>query len=159
MFESYLPQRAIEDVLAGRLPVVLGGEVYHLPVRSIASNRRWVESLTVEMSEMLRAIAASGDDQTALATALMRVGAEQLLDLVLAYDDTEVLPPKEALEEEVKPHEVLAAVIAIRRVQNPLADAGLAAAANAIAGTSSQEPTSLRQKNGASRRPKRSRKG
>ena len=158
MLETFGPERTVEDVLVGRLRVTLGGEVYDLPVRSIASNRRWVESLDTELIGLLVAVSAADDDYRAIASALMGIGAEELLGLVIAYDETHVLPPKEELEETVKPHEVLAAVMGIRRVQNPLADAGLAAALSAIAGMPSPEPTNSPRGNGASRRRKRSTK-
>ncbi len=156
MLDTFGSPRTVEDVLAGRLRVTLGGEVYDLPVRSIASNRRWVESLDAEMGSLLSAINSAGEDYQAIAAALMGIGAEELLDLVIAYDETGVLPPKEVLEETTQPHEALRAVAGIRRVQNPLADAGLAAASSAIAGMSSPALTSSPRTNGTSRRRKSS---
>lgn len=158
MLESFGPERTVEDVLAGRLRVTLGGETYVLPVRSIASNRRWVESLDTDLGGLLAAVNEAGDDLGAISSAFTRIGAEELLGLVLAYDDTGVLPPKDELEETTKPHEALMAVMGIRRVQNPLADAGLAAASSAIVGMPSPEPMSSPRMNGASRRRKHSTK-
>lgn len=158
MLDSFGSPRTVDDVLSGRLRVTLGGEVYDLPVRSIASNRRWVESLDAGMGSLLRAVSAAGEDYQAIASALMGVGAEELLDLVVAYDESHVLPSKDDLEEVVKPHEALLAVVGIRRVQNPLADAGLAAASSAIAGMPSPEPTSSPRTNGTSHRRKSSTK-
>jgi len=158
MLDTFGPERTVEDVLGGRLRVTLGGEVYDLPVRSIASNRRWVESLDAELGGLLVAVSAAGNDYQAIASAMMGIGAEELLGLVIAYDETGVLPPREHLEEIARPHEVLRAVAGIRRVQNPLADAGLAAASSAIAGMSSPAPTSSPRTNGTSRRRKSSTK-
>lgn len=160
MLESFGPERTVEDVLAGRLRVTLGGETYVLPVRSIASNRRWVESLDAEMIGLLVAVSEAGDDITSIMSGFMQIGAEQLLNLVIAYDETGVLPPREQLEEVVRPHETLMAVMGIRRVQNPLADAGLAAMLNTelIAGMQLPAPTNSPPTNGTSRRRKRSTK-
>lgn len=155
MLDEFGPERTVDDVIHGVLRVRLGGETYVLPVRSIASNRRWVESLDAEMGVLLRAITDAGEDYGALTAALLAVGAEQLLDLVIAYDETGLLPPREDLEEITQPHQALMAVIGIRRVQNPLADAGLAAASSAIAGMSSPAPTSSPPTNGVSHRRKR----
>jgi hypothetical protein len=159
MLDSFALSRSVEDVLAGRLRVTLGGEVRDLPVRSIASNRRWVENLDTNMAGLLAAVAAAGDDSGDVARAMMGIGAEDLLSLVIDYDETHVLPPREVLEEMVSPSEALIAVMTIRRVQNPLADAGLAALSTVIAGRRSQEPTSSPPRNGASTRRRRSTKG
>ena len=157
MLESFGPERTVEDVLAGRLRVTLGGQPYVLPVRSIASNRRWVESLDAELGGLMASLSVAGADYSSLTAAFEQVGAEQLLGLVIAYDETGVLPSREDLEETTKPHEALMAVMGIRRVQNPLADAGLAAAgvAPAIAGMSTPALTSSPPTNGTSRRRKR----
>lgn len=160
MLESFGPERTVEDVLAGRLRVTLGGEQYVLPVRSIASNRRWVESLDAEMGSVLVAVIKAGDemDMSGIGNALLRLPISQLLDLVIAYDEAGVLPPKAELEEVTRPHEVLAALHGIRRVENPLADAGLTAISSVIAGMQSPAPTNSPHGNGASRRRKRSTK-
>lgn len=150
MVESLGSERSIDDVLAGRLRVTLGGKEYVLPVRSIASNRRWVEGLDAELGGLLALVSEAGDDYAQLTEAFTSVGAEQLLELVLAYDDDHILPPE--IAEEARPHEVLRAVMDIRRVQNPLADAGLAAMANAIAGMLLPAPTNSPPPSGASKR-------
>lgn len=155
-----LPERRIEDVLAGILRVTLGGETYVLPVRSIASNRRWLESLEAREGALLAAVGTAGNDLEALTAAIVGsdIGAQELLDLVIAYDEDHILPPRDQLEEVARPHELLHAVGDIRRVENPLADAGLAAASSAIGGRPSPVPTSSPPRNGASPRPRRSKK-
>jgi hypothetical protein len=155
MLDPFALERSIEDVLAGRLRVVLGGKAFILPVRSIASNRRWVDSLDAKLSSLLATVSTSGDYAT-LVGAVESIEPENLLDLVIAYDEDGVLPARDELLELARPHELLQALKAIRRVQNPLADVGLVAAFGASAGTPSPASTSSPHRNGASGRRKSS---
>lgn len=156
MLDAFALDRSIEDVLGGRLRVVLGGKEFILPVRSIASNRRWVDSLDAKLGSLLATVSSSGD-YASLVGAVESIEPENLLDLVIAYDEDHVLPARDELLELARPHELLQALKAIRRVQNPLADVGLVAVLGANAGTSSPASTSSPRRNGASAHRKSSR--
>lgn len=153
MSEFEAPARSVEDVLAGRLRLSLGGEVYVLPVRSIAENRVWVESVEARLGAQTAAL-ADATDLAQAALALGAVTAEQMLELVLSYDVSGILPDYETAEAVVRPHELLAAVPLIGRVRHPLADLAVAIAeaeASRMSGLPSA-PMSSSRRNMAGRR-------
>lgn len=141
--ETLLPTRRVEDALAGRVRVTLGGRLYELPVRSIASNRRWVESLDAHLAAVAAAIDAVPDgDYEALDATLAAFGPEGLIELLVSYDEAGVLPPRDELEEIARPAEALFAVLGVRRAAHPLLDVGLAALMAVTPGPASRAPTS-----------------
>jgi hypothetical protein len=111
-----LPERSVEDVLAGRLRIRLGGEWYVLPVLTIGQNREWVESLDAQMQPLLD---GADDGDLNAVVARMQDLSDRLLEFVWSYDRMGVLPPRETLEPDVYPHEALRAVMEVRLAANP----------------------------------------
>ena len=117
---NLLPERSAQDILAGEVHLRLGGHSYTLPVLSIAATRRWQATLEGSLATLFDTIEGSGDDLSAVMTAL--TGATpQMLDAVYAYDTSNVLPPREALEEEATNTDVMVASFTLWVVANPFA--------------------------------------
>ena len=113
LFES---ERTPEDVLGRRYRIRLGGRQYVLPVLTIAENEEWQRSLDGEVQRYL-------DDQDATPGQLLEALAKvDVLGLLYSYDTSGVLPPREEIEREVYPDELLLAAREVRLLANPTAD-------------------------------------
>ena len=145
---SLVPERSVEDILTGRIRLVLGGKPYELPVRSIRANREWQETLQSDLQGLLTAVASAGDDAAGILDHLLAADV-QLLDLLVSYDADGVLPPRDELEGIVRPNELLLAVIGVWRAASPLADIGLVMMNAPASSPSPAEPTSSPPTNGA----------
>jgi len=120
----FAPERSLEDILSGRIRLVLGGQTYVVPVLSIRANREWTEGLEGELAALLDHLTKAGNDSQVIIKHLLTAD-NRLFDLLVSYDKTGVLPPREELEDLVRPHELLIAVMGIWRAASPLADMGL----------------------------------
>lgn len=120
-----LEPRSIEDVFAEIVRIELGGELYTLPVLTIRENREWKRSLEVVIVELLADATAAGDDRGAVLTALA-ADPGPLLDVLVSYDRTGVLPPRDVIEDKATDVGVIRAVMEVWRAANPLVDTGLA---------------------------------
>lgn len=119
-FGGLLPARSVEDVLAERVRVLIGDEVYTLGVLSIAENREWKERMDLELGYLLLRITGSDDGEAILR---MFDGAEQVfLDLLVSYDRQGVLPPRDELERRMTQMGLVRAVLEVWRAARPLAD-------------------------------------
>ena len=149
-----LPERSVEDVLAGRLRLRLGGEWYVLPVLTIGQNREWMESLDAEMQPLLDG--ADDDDLSAIVERMQGL-SDRLLEFVYSYDIKGLLPPREAIEPNVYPHEALRAVLEVRLAANPTLGFALAGVVQDIrAGRPAPSPpTSSSRRSTAGRSRKR----
>jgi hypothetical protein len=113
--------RPAEDVLSRVVRITLGGTEYQLPVRSIRANRDWKERLDSTTTGLLTALDVSEDDLAAIYAALASQ-TDSLIDLLLSYDNSGVLPTRDELEA-IEPDvslDVLAAVREVWRAANPL---------------------------------------
>lgn len=137
MLSGFATERSIGDVLSGRLRLTFGGRVFELPVLSIAANRRWREGLEARLQPI---VDASASDDLETIVAALAVAEEDLLDVLLSYDQDHLLPPRDVLEEMARPHELFRAVMDVRAAANPLLGVGLALAAET---TPSVSPTSM----------------
>jgi hypothetical protein len=119
-FGTLLSERSMEDILAERIRLVIGGEVYDLPVLPIAENRVWKERMDLELGFLLANIAAEEDSDAILG---LFDGSEALfMDLLTSYDTSHVLPPVEVIEANLTPLGVVKAVLEVWRAARPLAD-------------------------------------
>jgi hypothetical protein len=105
-------QRTAQVVLLGRLPLRLGGQTHVLPVLTTGQNAEWQSRLDDSVRPLLP------DDATPVAL-LEAMGAIDLLGFIYSYDINGVLPPREKLEPDVYPHELLWAVQEVRLAANP----------------------------------------
>lgn len=119
-FGELLPPRPVEDILAERVRLTIGGEVIDLPVLTIAENRAWKERSDRELG-LLIALISTEDD---LSVVLERFDGydHTLMDLLLSYDTQGVLPPREELEAGLTPLGLFRAVLEVWRAARPLAD-------------------------------------
>jgi hypothetical protein len=119
-FGSLLPPRSVEDVLAERVRLVIGGEVYDLPVLSIADNRAWKERMDMELGYLLLRVTVEDDGEAILR--LFDSADDLFLDLLVSYDRTGVLPGRDRLEAELTQMALVRAVLEVWRAARPLAD-------------------------------------
>jgi len=135
------PTRSAEDILAGRIRVMLGGAIYQLPVLSRAASRAWREQLDERFAALTADLEAAGDNAGQV---LERLAAETdaLLDMLLLYDQTGALPDRAEIDGTASDAEILRAVIEVWRAANPLAVTLIEAdSATPTSGTSSGLPS------------------
>jgi hypothetical protein len=114
-----VPERTTEDILAGRVRIVLGTIQFALPVLPRAASRRWLEQMDARYAVLVnKLIKADGN----IADIVTEIAAEQdtLYELLLSYDQTHVLPPREEIDEYATDAQVLHAVLEVWRAVNPL---------------------------------------
>lgn len=142
-FRSFLPERAIEDIIAERVRLTIGGEVYSLPAKVVEDNEAWLAGLNTDFSALMNALANAENDTTAVVGLLTR-DPDWLIDHLISYDHTGVLPDKEAIRKTLTPIKLLMAVAEVWRAANPLVDITLAAMSldNLLAITAPAPPAS-----------------
>jgi hypothetical protein len=119
-FTGILPPRSVEDILAERIRLVIGGETYDLPVLPIRENRAWKERMDLELGWLVAKVSSDAD-----ASVILRLfdGSEALfMDLLQSYDTSGVLPPREVIEAGLTPLGLIRAVLEVWRAARPLAD-------------------------------------
>lgn len=125
-FASLLPERSVDDIVAERIRLVIGGEVYDLPVLSITENRAWKERLDLDLGFLLVSISSTHDLEAVLR--LFDAAEVSWLALLKDYDQTGVLPSAEDLESTVTPFGLIKMVLEVWRAARPFAElAGLGA--------------------------------
>jgi hypothetical protein len=126
-----LSERSMEDILAERIRLPIGGQVYDLPVLPIAENRVWKERMDLELGLFLVNIV--NEDDTDAILRLFDQNEALFLDLLVSYDTTHVLPGwtvenekwrfnSEAIEAAVTPLALIRMVLEVWRAARPLAD-------------------------------------
>lgn len=141
MLDVIAPSRSAEDILSRVVRVTIGGQTYELPVRSIRANREWKAGLDARLSHVLARIEASdtAEDSRAALVAALSSQVDDLIDMLIAYDTSGVLPSREAIED-IEPDATLDIVRAVRGVMNAASPLVVAALAR-ISGTRT-EPSS-----------------
>lgn len=118
--EDLLPTRPDEDILAGRVSLVLGGRVHALAVLSIAANREFKEAILARAYELIDLL----DEQTELGALLRRLaqGTDDQLALLERYDTGRVLPPRSWIEANASEEELWAATKEVIAAAFPFVD-------------------------------------
>ena len=151
--------RPAEALLSRTIRFSIGGTEYTLPVRSIKANREWKETVNAGTAGILSGLEASGDNIAALLNVLSNQ-IDPLLDALLSYDQTGVLPSREEIEA-IEPDcslEIVAAVQEVWRAANPLVATAVEQAKTGEAMTNgSSRPTSSPRPSTAGR-PRRSKR-
>lgn len=146
--------RPAGDILSRTVRVQLGGTEYAVPVRSIKANREWIAQVNGQTVALLKGLDSSGDDLGAL-MGLLGNQIDPLIDLLIAYDSTGVLPSRDEIEA-IEPDaslDVLAAVQGVWRAANPLVGTAIESMTTGEAlASASSTPTSSQPPNGAGRR-------
>lgn len=125
-FRSFLPERAIEDIVAERVRLTIGGEEYILPAKVVEDNEAWLASLNADFRGLMDALDKAGDD-TSTIVALLTRDPDWLIDHLISYDHTGVLPDKATIRKGMTPIKLLMAVGEVWRAANPLVDIAAAA--------------------------------
>jgi hypothetical protein len=139
VLDSIMGPRPVEAILAGRARVTLAGQEYVLPDLPNRANREWLASLDELVSSSLTGLDNAGDDIPAILVTL-KGASEALLDALVAYDKSGVLPSRDVLDDTATPSEILYAVMGVWQAANPLV--GIALAGVLPTSTTSSEPTS-----------------
>lgn len=143
-----LPKRSAADIIAGRIRVVLGGQMFVLPVLPRAATHRWLEEMDASWAALGTALEEASDN-TPEVLALLVSQQDRLLGMLRSYDQSNVLPPPEFVDEFATDAEVFLAAIEVWRAANPLA-ASLAEMTATTDGISPEAPsTSLPSMAGA----------
>lgn len=90
IYRSLLPERSVEDVLAGVLRLRLGEGTFPVPVLVIAKADEWRAKLAEEFGQVVGVLEGKTDVAGVLAFAGSH--APTMLKLLRAYDSTGVLP-------------------------------------------------------------------
>jgi hypothetical protein len=151
---SLLPPRSIEDILAERVRLVIGGEVYDLPALVIEKNDEWKASLEADLTGMLAALDEAGNDVGSIVATLSQEPT-RLLNLLRSYDATGVLPDDATIRASMTPIGILRAVLEVWRAANPLVDIAVAGMSlNEVMPKRSRRPTNVSRPNTAGRSAK-----
>lgn len=143
LWPDKLPSRSATDILAGRVRVLLGGKVYDLPVLPRAASRRWLEGLDARFAALGGELEAAGNDTPRILT-LLSTQTEALYELLRSYDQSNVLPPREEIDEVASDTQILRAVLEVWRAANPLAAALAERSEPSTSGTSPEPPITSR---------------
>jgi hypothetical protein len=132
-FAALLPARSLEDILAKRIRLTIGGEVYTLPVLPISENRKWRERYDRELGRFLLLLSAEDDFDAILG--LFDASEVQFLDYLRSYDRLDLfsaeeierrgltgLPSVEVIEAGLDPLGLVQATLEVWRAARPLAD-------------------------------------
>jgi hypothetical protein len=136
---SDMPRRLPGDLLAGRILIALGDQVYQVPTLARGPARRWLEQMDLRFAALVSGL----DDAAAVPEilALLESETEAMLDQLIAYDVTGVLPDRATIDEQASDAQILRAVLEVWRAVHPLAGT-LAAAVSGTSGTSFVPPSS-----------------
>ncbi len=151
-FRSFLPERAIEDIIAERVRLTIGGEEYVLPAKVVEDNEAWLAGLNADFRGLMGALANAENDTSALVGLLTR-DPNWLIDHLLSYDHTGVLPDRETIRKSLTPIKLLMAVAEVWRAANPLVDITLAAVTlDNLMAITAPVPSASSPRTGSSRR-------
>ncbi len=119
-FGSLLSPRPVEDILAERVRLIIGGQAYDLPVLTIRDNRAWRERMDLALARLVIGLSSADDSDTILE---LFDGNEHIwMDLLVSYDHTGVLPPIDEIEAGMTPMGLVRSVLEVWRAARPLAD-------------------------------------
>lgn len=149
-----LPPRSVEDILAERVRLTIGGQEYVLPSLTIDDNERWLAGLEAEFAALMSALDDAGDDMVSIVNTLTG-DTDRLIDRLTDYDVTGVLPDRAAIRAGLTPIGLLRAVGSVWRAANPKVDIALAGLMTpGLRASVSRLPTSRRSPSTASPRAK-----
>jgi len=121
---ALLGPRSVEDTLAERVVLTIGGTEYVLPVLPMRASRDWEERLDGALVGLLAMVRDEGDDVAALLQALSE-SPWPFIDLLLEYDRTGVLPDRDTIYSVETEMGLLCATLEVWRAAHPLADIGI----------------------------------
>lgn len=128
------PTRSPADMIAGRVPVMLGGRTYNVPTLPRQASREWVARLDENFATL--ATALDNTDATGDILTMLVAQTDALVDILLAYDRENVLPSRDEIDEIATDAEILYAVLEVWRAAHPLAGAVTSEADKPTSGSS-----------------------
>ena len=146
-----LPARSIEDILAERVRLTIGGEAYNLPALNVEDTEAWLGELEGDLRGLLSLVEDAGDDAGKVFAELSAKPA-RLIDFLIAYDKMGALPDRDGLRRGLTPIGLVKAVLEVWRAANPLVDIALAGLTMSDPISASRPRTSSPRRNGAGRR-------
>jgi hypothetical protein len=138
---SAMPHRTAQDALAGRVRVLLAGTEHAIPVLTRAASREWLRELDAKWGALPGILEAAGDDVDR-SVAMLLQHTDAMLDSLIAYDRSGVLPPRDELDSDATDAEILQATVECWLAANPLAASIVGAMENETNGTSPVPPSS-----------------
>lgn len=117
ILSQFFAQRSAEDILAGRIPLVLDGKPFVLPVLKIDPEEAWVALLRERLNTMFGGLDTDGDPFVVLSILARNVPVE--LELLHAYDAKKVLPKDAWIREHVDSGELMRAVLGVAATAYP----------------------------------------
>jgi len=114
-----LPERSVEDIFAGRVRIVLGGELLDLEVLPIEANERWTALFQARMSEVTGGLEVDANPLSVL-TFLQGLPDVQI-ELLRAYDAHGVLPDDAWLRSHATAPQLITALFGVLAAAFPLA--------------------------------------
>lgn len=136
------PNRSAADALAGRVRILMGGVMYELPVLPRGASRAWLAELDAKWGALPGMLQAT-EDNVDEAVRLLGEHTDAMLDALLAYDQTAILPPRADLDAACTDAEILQATVECWLAANPLAASIVAAMGSETPGTSPEPPSSV----------------
>ena len=124
MPDGILPERSAEDIFAGRIRLSLGGAQYVLPTLTIEAEEKWLAGIDGRLGSLLSGVSSARDDP-AMLLGVLSGATGQLLDVLYAYDQTGVLPPRARLVKTARSNALIRAVMEVWVAANPLAGIAL----------------------------------
>lgn len=120
-------RRPVEEILAGRIRLRIGDQYYTLPTLSLRKNREWKENLDAQLTDLLSGL-QHAENNIPLVLDLLTAAPDKLLDLLIAYDSTNVLPTRDELEDLLNEADLIRLVMEVWAAANPLVAIGLGSA-------------------------------
>lgn len=117
VIRSLLPERSVEDVLAGKLRLVLGGTPFTLDVLTIDKADEWRAGLLVAFGDVVGQL----EEQVNVPGVVAFLGSNtaSMLVLIRAYDQAGVLPDNDWIRSHATEPEVLRAFVLILAASFP----------------------------------------
>lgn len=123
LFRNLLPERSVEDVLAGVLRMKLGGTEFQVPVLVIEKADAWRDQLAKDFAEVIGALDSKTDPAGVLS--FMASQTPKMLSLLRLYDAGAALPDDEWLRRNATEPEVLRAFMLTLAASFPFIAAAL----------------------------------
>lgn len=98
--------RSEEEALAGFLRIRIGGNTVDVPTLKIKHSRKWKAEVTTAMGSVMKRLPDANADNADWLKPIANAPTEVMLDLVLAYDTTNVLGGRKAVEDNADDREV-----------------------------------------------------
>jgi hypothetical protein len=112
----------LEVLTRSGIPLILGGQTFMVRPRSIKSNRMWKVRVQGALSEKFTSLDGISDVDGFYG--FLAESGDVLIDLVIAYDETNALPDRAWIEDNASDHEILEALMVLLEQAFPFFEIG-----------------------------------